>query len=844
MHLVGGRYVGVDELESLIDSVPSPPQCAVILVGDPAATVKLADQWLGKRADLVVVLVDIVDDIVRIALRDPRLDSLLTTLRGLVDRIDALGEDRVVRIHLEPPALGEPEAESKPAIPCEPTPERAPVAKSQDSDAVPKSSTEQHPLLDASIVWLHAVLRDAVQRVPVDNGDLHGLSVTRATLLQVLDTPAERVVVQQPPDFLSVDAALEAAFCEAAAAENEPTEPLGIAVRMLHLNWVEYRLLLLALAPEIDSRYQRSIGFLLDEMGRRVGTFGLYASLLGSNVELREQLAEKGSLDHWLVFDTATGDRGPADEPLKIDPFLARWLLGEPGALARDPRLRRVLRLEPWLGSALLTRREEHTTARQLYERIDHRHGPRFLVLDGHDHAGWRALLEIAANQHHRSPIRVELGRLSSADIVDVEDAACLVGRLARLTHRPVVVDSIKAEAYEGDDDWLRVFLGGLASRRRTAIICRDEARIVALIGATPFTLVTGEPLSRDARTEAVRAAAKGAEAFITSEEAEAIAARFPLAVDGLEQAMHLAESRPLQYGTTDPRLDRFIAACKELVAEGLSHLADRVEPIFDLDDVVLPTDRKSQLIEIVDNVRLAHKVLDEWKFGDHLPNGRGVTALFFGQSGTGKTMAALAIAKRLNIQILRLDLSRVISKYIGDTEKNIDRVFTDAERSGAAMLIDEADAILSKRSSEIKDSHDRHAAIQIGFLLQRMEAFRGLAILTSNMKQSIDSAFLRRLRFMIEFPRPDADAREKIWRQCLPEGSHTLDDAAFRLLGRKVDVNGGNIRQITLRAAFIAAAAGSLITLQHVAQAARAELAKLGLPATDFEPAPGRRAA
>jgi SpoVK/Ycf46/Vps4 family AAA+-type ATPase len=170
------------------------------------------------------------------------------------------------------------------------------------------------------------------------------------------------------------------------------------------------------------------------------------------------------------------------------------------------------------------------------------------------------------------------------------------------------------------------------------------------------------------------------------------------------------------------------------------------------------------------------------------------------------------------------------VSKYIGDTEKNIDRVFSDAQKSGSAILIDEADALFGKRS-EVKDAHDRYANIEVAYLLQRMEAYEGLAILTTNLRQNLDPAFLRRLRFIVDFPRPDVDAREKIWRQCLPAAAHTLDDAAFRQLARKIDMTGGHIRQMTLRAAFIAAAAGTQVRLEHVAHAASAELAKLGMP-------------
>jgi SpoVK/Ycf46/Vps4 family AAA+-type ATPase len=193
--------------------------------------------------------------------------------------------------------------------------------------------------------------------------------------------------------------------------------------------------------------------------------------------------------------------------------------------------------------------------------------------------------------------------------------------------------------------------------------------------------------------------------------------------------------------------------------------------PKFALDDVILPRPGRDQLDEIVANVRLASRVLDQWGFGEKLPYGRGVAVLFHGPSGTGKTMAAQGIAGELGIEIFALDLSRVVSKYIGDTEKNIDAVFTDAQRSGAAVLINEADALFGKRS-EVKDAHDRYANIEVAYLLQRMEDFEGLAILTTNIRQNLDPAFLRRLRFVIEFPRPDAASREEIWKQCLPEKS------------------------------------------------------------------------
>jgi SpoVK/Ycf46/Vps4 family AAA+-type ATPase len=204
--------------------------------------------------------------------------------------------------------------------------------------------------------------------------------------------------------------------------------------------------------------------------------------------------------------------------------------------------------------------------------------------------------------------------------------------------------------------------------------------------------------------------------------------------------------------------------------------------------------------------------------------------------------MAALAVAKSLGIQVLRIDLSRVVSKYIGDTEKALDRVFMDANRSGSALLIDEADALFGKRS-EVKDAHDRWANIEVSYLLQRIETC-SLTLLTTNLRQNLDAAFLRRFRFVLDIPRPDIESREAIWRQCLPAESHVLTDGDFRQLARRIDMTGGNIRQITLRAAFAAAAAGESIGMEHVAHGARAEYAKLGLPPAEIDVCKFRRAA
>lgn len=802
MHLVNGHYVLASQVGAILQSISVSDPCALVLVGRPEETDELGEQWLGRRSELVVMHVDIVDDFVRIGLRDPHMDALLAALRELVERVGTSKRERIARIQLRSPSV------------------------SESTGGLPEQASPERPLLRAGIDWVHKILRDAVGRVSEDNGDLHGLSVTRKTILQSLDSLPECGSNSQRPEIADADDALTRALVNAEAT----AEPLAATFRMLELSHLEFRLLLLAMAPELDLRFQRCIGFLLDEMGRRVGTMALYTGLLGETASVRQRLADSGALWRWRVFEQYGGHQPGADEPLKVDPFLVQWLLGEETALTSDPRIRRVVRTEPWIGFSLLQRVEERAAATELLSRVQNRETNRWILLCGDDPAAWRALLELGADLSEVDPIRVEPARLAGLDLNDVEECAMRIARENQLTGGPLVIDLATSEGTEAEDEVTRFFLATVSRHCHAAVICRDEARAVRLLGPVLQELPVELALPASGRVDAMREAAKGADAFLTETAAESAASRYPLAVDRMEQAMRMAANRSLNWAAHDPRLDRFLAACREVAAEGISHLAERLDPVFTLEDVVLPRDRKQQLLEIVDHVRLAPRVLDDWNFGVQMPYGRGVTALFFGPSGTGKTMAAMAIARQLGIQVLRLDLSKIVSKYIGDTEKNLDRVFNDAQRSGSAILIDEAEALLGKRS-EVKDAHDRYANIEVAYLLQRMEAYEGLAILTTNLRQNLDGAFLRRLRFIVDFPMPEVDARRQIWHQCLPEDSHVLDELAFRQLARKVVVPGGNIRQITLRAAFIAAAAETRINMEHIGQAVNAEFAKLGMP-------------
>jgi ATPase family associated with various cellular activities (AAA) len=273
--------------------------------------------------------------------------------------------------------------------------------------------------------------------------------------------------------------------------------------------------------------------------------------------------------------------------------------------------------------------------------------------------------------------------------------------------------------------------------------------------------------------------------------------------------------------------------ACLASTRPGLDTLAQRLEPKATWDDLVLPDAETNLLRQIAAQVAGRSQVYRAWGFGDKMSRGFGISALFAGDSGTGKTMAAEVIANELRLNLYRIDLSSVVSKYIGETEKNLRRLFDQAEDGGAILFFDEADALFGKRS-EVKDSHDRYANIEINYLLQRMEAYRGLAILATNMKSALDQAFMRRLRFVVNFPFPRVGERKAIWEKVFPSKAPAagLDfDALARL-----NLTGGNIQSIALNASFLAAQARSAVTQEMLTDAARTELRKLGRTVNELE--------
>ena len=310
----------------------------------------------------------------------------------------------------------------------------------------------------------------------------------------------------------------------------------------------------------------------------------------------------------------------------------------------------------------------------------------------------------------------------------------------------------------------------------------------------------------------------------------DALAGRYRLSHDQIAQAARMARDEAQQRNGAGGRIaeDDLYAAARAVSSPDLGSYAQRIDPRHTWDDIILPPDQVSQLRELCDQFRYRHIVYDTWGMGGRSQLGRGLAALFAGPSGTGKTLAAEVIASELALDLFKIDLSGIVSKYVGETEKNLERIFSQARHANAILLFDEADALFGKRS-ETKDAHDRYANIEISYLLQKVEEYDGVVILTSNLQQNLDEAFLRRLHFVVAFPVPGEAARRMIWQQHLPATLPREDGLDPSELARRWRFTGGSIRNVALSAAFLAARKGRALGMEHLLWAARREFQKLG---------------
>ncbi len=599
---------------------------------------------------------------------------------------------------------------------------------------------------------------------------------------------------------------------------------------------------LICLAPELRRRYDRVYAYLQDDITRKRPSVDLVLELLcESEAErwtARALLTEGAPLLQAGILQTVDDPHSPSGSSglaqfLRLDPRILEYLLGH-GTL--DARLARVaeldaaatpldeLPLDPAVGARLLAfaHREFAGESSPRQASVLHLHGPRGV--------GKRALAAAVAASLDAPLLRLDARRLTG---LDGESAASLrlAARESLLLRIPLYVD--RADAFLAEDDRA----AGLRHALEDAVAAFGW--LVILGGERPWphhdafagTLFHSEalplpdvPVRAAAWTRALAASLPDAPA----DAAASLAERFRLTPGQIHDAVSaVAQRRAIEDGGA-VTFERLAAAARAQTQDRLDALASRIRPRYGWDDLVLPDDDLAQLREMCGQVRDQFRVYQEWGFGRKLAHGRGLSALFSGPPGTGKTMAAEVVAAELRLDLYKIDLARVVSKYIGETEKNLARVFDEAEDSNAILFFDEADALFGKRT-EVSDAHDRYANIEISYLLQRMEEYEGVVILASNLRENMDDAFLRRIRFIVEFPFPDAASRLRIWRTHFPPEAPVSEAVDAEALAERVQVAGGSIRNIVLNAAFFAAADGGVIGTEHILQGVRREFGKIG---------------
>jgi ATP-dependent 26S proteasome regulatory subunit len=602
----------------------------------------------------------------------------------------------------------------------------------------------------------------------------------------------------------------------AAIADKQDINPPPAIERLCRafaLSRFEKEILLLCAGVELDASFARLMSAAAKDAQVGYPTFSLALSTLGE--PHWSALSPAGPLRRWRLIEV--GGESLTQSRIRIDERVLHFLAG---VAHLDERLNGLL--EEVAAPAELA--ESHRVQADAMVRLWTGSGadvPPIVQLCGNEAQSKR---EIAATACAQLGLNLYALAASALPVHPVELDAFI-----RLWQREAIlsVSALLIETGESEhaDAARELALNRLLQEIRGILILSGRTRRGNLQRSI-VTLDVGKPTTEEQRLMWRRHL--GAAAVRLNGSLELLGAQFNF--DG--GAIRAACTGALNDETSNLRASLW-DACRAQARPQLNGLAQRIEPKARWGDLVLPEAQKQTIKEIAVHLRQRSRVYDDWGFAAVSSRGLGISALFAGPSGTGKTMAGEVLANELNLDLFRIDLSQVVNKYIGETEKNLRRVFDAAEEGGAILLFDEADALFGKRS-EVKDSHDRYANIEVSYLLQRMEAYRGLAILTTNLKSALDTAFLRRLRFVVQFPFPDTAQRVEIWRRVFPAQTPT-DALDFAQLAR-LPVAGGNIRNMALNAAFVAAEAGEPVRMVHLLLAAKHECQKLERPISEAE--------
>ncbi|WP_008319102.1 ATP-binding protein [Leptolyngbya sp. PCC 6406] len=610
----------------------------------------------------------------------------------------------------------------------------------------------------------------------------------------------------------------------AAISAQMPTHPaLTQLGQQFQLSTFELNILLLCVGRVVHPDFPNLFALAHRNLEQNYPTFQLALKLFADSDW--QALTPSAPLRRWQLVQLAQGE-DIAQARLQIDESILHYLLGEP---YDDAVLREAIEpfsITPAIDRALTP--SHQTIADQMVALLRHRKYPAQVQLCGSEVEQKWSIIATVSTQLNQ-PVYVLTNRAIPHEISDIKRFIMRWQRWVALSPSLLLIDADQQmDHVEGSPLSLLDFL--LRTLNSPIILSTTERRYVPQCALVSFDVARLSYRERLTLWES----ALGDNTAKLNGQLHRIVSQFNLPPATIEAAGVSIQ----QLDTEDPQGDnpfteKLWQFCRTQARPQLDNLAQRIDTTATWDDLVLPHREKGILQMIATQVQQRAKVYEEWGFSRKSQRGLGISVLFSGQSGTGKTMAAEVLAKQFRLDLYRIDLSTVVSKYIGETEKNLRRIFDAAETGGAVLLFDEADALFGKRT-EVKDSHDRHANVEVSYLLQRMESYQGLAILTTNLKKSLDQAFMRRIRFITDFPFPDREARTEIWRRIFPSQT-PIQGLKYDKLGN-LSVAGGNIRTIALNAAFLAAAAEEPVQMGHILQAAQQEYIKLDLTLTSTE--------
>ena len=734
-------------------------------------------------------------------------------------------------------------------------------------------------ILAEAVAWLRRLLAWQVDLTRQSFGALaddeyRGLYIPDAEAeLLLAGLPAPPPALAERRAALAAErAALEARWAAAEAAGADV--PLRRLARLFGLGPFEADALLLALAPELDLRLERVIAYIQDDVTRKRPAVDLALRLLcaapGEALAARAAFAPGAPLlRHRLVQLVEDGQRNAPllARYLKVDDRVVAELLGQPAldaqvapflAESRPARTLDELVLPPGLAERLRQAWAAASpvdltpaAARLPLSAAERGSGGEVgrpglvLALQGGYGSGRRAVAEALCAEAGLPLVAADLGTLMAADALAPAEAMARVVREAALRGAALLVAGADTALHDdptlaqAQGPWRAALLHALDGFAGVAFLALErpwEAR--GQLRRAGFLRVELPPPGYGERETIWRQRLERADPG--PGVLQALASTFRLSGGQIRDAAAMARSlaRWRSGNGAPPTRAELLSACRAQSSGRLNALAHKIAGTYAWEDIVLPPDQVALLQEICLQVRHRRTVLERWGFDRRLAMGKGVNVLFAGPSGTGKTMAAEIIAGDLGLELYKVDLASMVSKYIGETEKNLDKVFTAAREANALLFFDEADAIFGKRS-EVKDAHDRYANIEVGYLLQKMEEYDGVVILATNLRKNLDDAFVRRLHVAIDFPFPEEPDRLRIWERVFPDDAPLADDVDLGFLAGRFKLAGGNIRNIALLAAYLAAEDGGAIAMRHIVRAVKREYQKLGklVTAAEFGP-------